>query len=82
MDVEDGTHDVKIAAPRNRELNEETTNMSSGSATLPLIYAVDDRPPWGLSFLLGLQVSNWTIIGIIINLSRLFNLIQFLITNF
>lgn len=27
------------------------------SGTLPLIYSVDDKPSWGLSFLLGMQVS-------------------------
>ncbi|KAK6622257.1 hypothetical protein RUM44_002064 [Polyplax serrata] len=62
MDVEEGVQNRKTAEARNEmsldQGSEDTTRR------LSLIYGVDDRPSWGLSFVLGLQHYLTTVGGI------------------
>lgn len=62
MVLEEGTSDTRVSE------NEPTEGLVTikKTETLPLIYSVDDRPSWILSFILGVQVSNYFLIKMFI----------------
>lgn len=56
MEAEDNRNGRKVEEQEVAMPTDDTAPINE-LGSLPLIYAVEDRPSWGLSFLLGLQVS-------------------------